>query len=157
MIHKRCLPANVKPHKVKRGTITANLTSPMTEEVDLQHMMLPELSRTLRITDTFHAGIFNNPDSSYDIILGNDFLCPVGIRLLSDLQEVHWHDNCLAYRKKSELNAENFYVETLDALAMESEFEESLDSMMSSTIKPAKYDVWNTDDVVKLQKHLNPQ
>jgi hypothetical protein len=75
----------VIPDVVHRPVLRLTGEGTVNGEVSLTNMLLPELSRTLRINDTFKCNVMDNA-SSYDIIIGRDFLTPVelDIKLLSE-------------------------------------------------------------------------
>ena len=77
-IQKRVLPPGVEATSVNKAIIGMTGLATVAEEVDLQDMVLPEFSCTLRINDTFRCYVMNNA-SIYDVILGRDFLMAVGI------------------------------------------------------------------------------
>ena len=63
----------------------------ITAEVDLQDMILPEFSHTLRISDSFSFYVMDN-DSAYDAILGHDFLMAICIDVHHSSQDLKWMD-----------------------------------------------------------------
>ena len=142
-IQRRVLPPNVQPKNIQRPIVGINGKGLITEEVLLKDMLFPEISRSLRINDTFPCNVMDT-ESSYDIILGRDFLTPVGLDIKNSTQEVVWMEQTHPFRLKDALtDPYTLYNECLDALASE--------------ILEAKYDATTGAEVAALQMHLSQQ
>jgi hypothetical protein len=123
-IQRRALPDGVTPDVVHRLVLGLTGEGTVNGEVTLTNMLLPELSRTLRINDTFKCNVMDNK-SQYDIILGRDFLTPVVLDLKHSTQEIKWLDQSIPFRTKHEL-ADPFalYSSCLEAFALDDSLDE---------------------------------
>ena len=120
------------------------------EEVDLQDMVLPEFSCTLRINDTFRCYIMNNA-SIYDVILGRDFLMAVGIDVLHSTQEMKWMDLRLPFRRRDSLEDPfDLNIACLETLAAD------VDDLEPFSIMDAKYEAVDPRQAAEAQINLSP-
>ena len=141
-IQQRVLPHDIKFEEISRPVVGLTGKAVVTKQVTLSNMLFPELSRTLRINDSFKCNVMEN-ESYYDIILGRDFLAPVGLDIKNSTQEVVWMDHSIPFRPKNALeDPYTLYNDCLDALAAE--------------ILEAKYEKVDGEEVAELQKHLPP-
>ena len=92
-IQRRAIPDGAIPSKIGKRTTIIGMTgsATVTEEIELQDIILPEFSRSLRISDSFKCLVMNSK-SVYDVIFGRDFLMAVGIDILHSSQEMQWMD-----------------------------------------------------------------
>ena len=74
----------------------------LTEEVTLTGITLPEFSTSKRIDSSLHCLLLDEQqeDSTYDMILGLDFLCAVGIDILCCKKQLRWDDATLAFQPR---------------------------------------------------------
>ena len=80
LINRKALPHGCLPKK--ESNIPINMVhgnSPLTQMVELQKFCLPEFSNSLHVMMPHSALVFDNPNSSHDIIMGLDLLHPLGI------------------------------------------------------------------------------
>ena len=77
-------------------------TSHLTEEVTLTDIMLPEFSASKCIDSSLHCLLLDEQqeDSTYDMILGLDFLCAVSIDILCHQKQLRWDDATLAFQPR---------------------------------------------------------
>ena len=75
-------------------------TSHLTEEVTLTGITLPEFSASKRIDSSLSCLQLDEQqeDSTYDMILGLDFLCAVGIDILCRQKQLKWDEATLAFQ-----------------------------------------------------------
>ena len=86
---KGCVPTNLsKPQGIQ---VMGSKTS-VKSTVSLQHLMFPELSQIMKVEHPFTAYVFDAKHSPYNIILGNDFIVPLGITAQSTTQTITWLD-----------------------------------------------------------------
>jgi hypothetical protein len=50
-------------------------------EITMEEIILPEFSRTKRVSKPLHVDIFDAPDSRYNVIIGRDLLSRLGVVL----------------------------------------------------------------------------
>ena len=76
------------------------ITSHLTEEVTLTGIMLPESSASKPIDSSLHCLLLDEKqeDSTYDMILGLDFLCAVGIDIPCHQKQLQWDEATLAFQ-----------------------------------------------------------
>jgi hypothetical protein len=76
-INRSKLPAGCTPSLLPRRmtSTTAAGTFTVTARVNLEDVVLPEFSRSLRI-DKLTALVFDAPDCKYDVIVGRNFMLP---------------------------------------------------------------------------------
>ena len=150
LINKCCLPSTVKPIPTHRP-LTGIGQVTITEEVELSNLMLPELSRSKRIEESFRCLVRDAPEQIYDVILGLDFLVPVGINLISQSEKIIWHEHACTFKEKHHFSTQkDVHIATIEALATDPE-EDPI------KIKEAKYEKVKVDDVISQQTHLNCQ
>ena len=149
-IQKRVLPPGVEATSVNKATIGITGSATVAEELELQDMVLPEFSHTLRVNDTFRCYVMNNA-SVYDVILGRDFLMAVGIDVLHSAQEVKLMDIRLPFRRRDSLE-DPFDLNTtcLETLAAD------VDDREPFSIMDAQYEAVNPRQVAEAQTHLSP-
>lgn len=151
-IQRRVLPSRCQTSQVSRNVLGVNGTGKITEEIALEDMLLPEFSRTLRINDRFFCYVMDNT-SSFDVILGRDFLCIVGIDVLNSTQEVDWLTHRIPFRRRDEhIDPFDLHTACIDMLASETDGIEP-----TSAILDAKYEVVDPKDVAQQQKHLTQE
>ena len=77
-------------------------TSHLTEEVTLTGIMLLEFSTSKLIDSSLQCLLLDEQqeDSTYDMILGLDFLCAVGIDILCRQKQIRWDDATLAFQPR---------------------------------------------------------
>ena len=89
----------MEPNSIHKRIVGMMGSACITEEVDLQDMILPKFSRTLCISDSFTCYVMDN-DSAYDAIMGRDFLIAISIDVLHSSQESKWMDIRLPLRRR---------------------------------------------------------
>ena len=150
-IQRRRLPTGLKTSQVMRNVMGVTGSGKITEEVALEDMLLPEFSRTLRINDRFRCYIMDNT-SSYDVILGRDFLCTVGIDVLNSTRQVDWLGHRIPFRRRDE-QVDPF---DLNTACMEM-FASDMEDIEPASILDAKYEAVDPVNVAQQQLHLSPQ
>ena len=137
-------------------------TSHLTEEVTLTGIMLPEFSASKRIDSSLRCLLLDEQqeDSTYDMILGLDFLCAVGIDILCHQKQLKWDDATLAFQPRDtykETHA-NIHARLIEAFAYGDEEDDPEGLGYKSTqIMEAKYEAIDTDELAQAQKQLTPK
>ena len=137
-------------------------TSHLTEEVTLTGITLPEFSASKRIDSSLRCLLLDEQqeDSTYDMILGLDFLCAVGIDILCCQKQLRWDDATLAFQpcETYKETHTNLHAHTIEAFAYgdEEDDPEGL-GYKSSQIMEAKYKAIDTDELTQSQKQLMPK
>ena len=137
-------------------------TSHLTEEVTLTGIMLPEFSASKRIDSTLCCLLLDEQqeDSTYDMILGLDFLCAVGIDILCSKKQLRWDDATLAFQPHDTYKEThtNLHAHTIEVFAYGDEDDDPEGLGYKSTqIMEAKYEAIDTDELAHLQKQLTPK
>ena len=127
-----------------------------TQGVTLQDIRLPEFDKSRKIAQQ-KALVFDNPNVTYDVIFGTNFLSKAGIKLNYEKGQMEWFGCIIPMRPSKGLTTEEFH-------AMEDQWyiqiEESLlgeDWLQcdATEIFDAKYEWTDVRDVVNTLSHLN--
>ena len=134
----------------------------LTEEVTLTGITLPEFSASKRIDSSLRCLLLDEhqEDSTYDMILGLDFLCAVGIDILCRQKQLKWDEATMAFQprdtyKEPQANLHACLIEAF-AYGDEEDDPEGL-GYKSTQIMEAKYEAIDTDELAQAQKQLTPQ
>ena len=129
-------------------------TSHLTEEVTLTGITLPEFSASKRIDSSLRCLLLDEQqeDSTYDMILGLDFLCAVGIDILCRQKQLQWNEVTLAFQpcdtyKETHTNIHARLIEAF-AYGDEDNDPEGL-GYKSMQIMEAKYEAIDTDELAQ--------
>ena len=155
------LPKGATPKTVEKTTFTTVKGSKgFNQEVVLKDLRLPEFSPTRKIDQDLKALVLDHPDSPYDVILGLDFLVPVGIDIRCTTKTLVWDDCVVPWKPKSTFTnqsrfgdhiasiADSFFIDEADAFAS--------DQQGVQEILESKYDEHHFRDIAEQQQHLPP-
>ena len=136
-------------------------TSHLTEEVTLTGITLPEFSTSKRIDSSLCCLLLDEQqeDSTYDMILGLDFLCAVGIDILCHQKQLKWDEATLAFQPRDTYKEPhaNIHAHLIEAFAYGDEEDDPKGLGYKSTqIMEAKYEAIDTDELAQAQKQLTP-
>ena len=136
-------------------------TSHLTEEVTLTGITLPEFSASKRIDSSLRCLLLDEQqeDSTYDMILGLDFLCAVGIDILCCQKQLKWDEATLAFQSRDTYKEPhaNIHARLIEAFAYRDEEDDPEGLGYKSTqIMEAKYKAIDTDELAQAQKQLTP-
>ena len=136
-------------------------TSHLTEEVTLTGITLPEFSASKRIDSSLRCLLLDEhqEDSTYDMILGLDFLCAVGIDILCRQKQLKWDEATMAFQPRDTYKEPqvNLHARLIEAFAYGDEEDDPEGLGYKSTqIMEAKYDAIDTDELAQAQKQLTP-
>ena len=158
-INRRVLPAAATPKTVPTTHFTTiNGDKKVNQQVTLRGITLPEFSPTKRIDKPLEALVMDSDTCPYDIIIGLDFMVPVGIDLRCATQTMAWDGQVIPWKPRSTFTsskgfydqlciiADSYHIDNHDALATHQGITEILES---------KYDEHKTSEVASQQKHLN--
>ncbi len=152
-IQRRALPEGAGSSAIAKPKAIVGMTGTaiISHEVELQDILLPEFSQSLRISDPFKCYVMDNK-SVYDIILGRDFLMSVGIDILHSTQEMKWLDTRLPFRNRDSIqdpfDLNTSLLETLTG---------DMEGLERAYILDAKYEAFDPHAVAKTHTHLTPQ
>ena len=137
-------------------------TSHLTEEVTLTEITLPEFSASKRIDSSLRCLLLDErqEDSTYDLILGLDFLCAVGIDILCSRKQLQWDDATLAFQPRDTFQGSqaSLHARTLDAFAYGDDDDDPEGLGYKSTqIMEAKYEAIDTEELAQVQTQLTPK
>ena len=161
----------LKCSKVPKDCVISTIEQPvhgltgtlhLTEEVTLTGIMLPEFSASKCLDSSLRCLLLDEQqeDSTYDMILGLDFLCAVGIDILCSKKQLRWDDATLAFQpcdtyKETHMNLHACMIEAF-AYGDEDDDPEGL-GYKSTQIMEAKYEAIDTDELTHSQKQLTPK
>ena len=136
-------------------------TSHLTEEVTLTGITLPEFSASKRIDSSLRCLLLDEhqEDSTYDMILGLDFLCAVGIDILCRQKQLKWDEATMAFQPRDTYKEPqaNLHAHLIEAFAYGDEEDDPEGLGYKSTqIMEAKYKAIDTDELAQAQKQLTP-
>ena len=136
-------------------------TSHLTEEVTLTGITLPEFSTSKRVDSSLRCLLLDEhqEDSTYDMILGLDFLCAIGIDILCRQKQLKWDEATLAFQPRDTYKEPhaNLHARLIEAFAYGDEEDDPEGLGYKSTqIMEAKYEAINTDELAQAQKQLTP-
>ena len=170
-VNRRSLPRGCTPRALptSMGVQVMGSQTRISHQVELDNIMLPELSRTMRINAKFTAFVFDSATCPYDIILGNNFLVPLEIDALPSTQTIHWMGQTTPWKASDAYSNPDSPYNCHVALCELNEKEETTnlyatsalldkdnpDGYKSKTISVSKYEAVDTDEVADEQKHLN--
>ena len=146
-------PTTVDATRHNTTTIAGNV--PTNSYVWMSDMIMPEFDRSKTVTADIKAYIFDAP-CKYDLIIGREFLKPLGIDVAFKKCEVKWTLNEQEEPMTIPMKPANIWEDPISAMALlldEDEYEQYLSSMVAE-IKPSDYHEVNVDEVAKLQLHL---
>jgi hypothetical protein len=157
LINTRALPKGTKP-SVNKGARFAGIhgTELLDKEVMLRNISLSEFSPTQKIAGPVRATLFDNSQSSYDVIVGMDLMQAVGINISCTTKTVSWNDNTIPFHP-SDYFGSTFPISLAEAMyVIEAEEQEAAAlGYKSKTILHSKYEAINTEEVAEQQKHLS--
>ena len=136
-------------------------TSHLTEEVTLTGITLPEFSASKRIDSSLCCLLLDEQqeDSTYNMILGLDFLCAIGIDILCRQKQLKWDEATLAFQPRDTYKEPhaNIHARLIEAFAYgdEEDDPEGLGYKWTQ-IMEAKYEAIDTDELTQAQKQLTP-
>ena len=99
-------------------------------------------------------------DSTYNLILGLDFLCAVGIDILCSRKQLQWDDAILAFQPRDTFQGSpaSLHARTLEAFAYGDEDDDPEGLGYKSTqIMEAKYEAIDTEELAQAQTQLTPK
>ena len=95
MICRNALPKGITPSQGRKRKVTGvTATTTLSDEISLRDIVLLEFSASTRITGPIPAIIMDNAESSYDLILGIDFLQALSIDICNSSKTV-----CVEWRQ----------------------------------------------------------
>lgn len=155
LFNRRALPKGANTKTVPGTQVTGiHGIHQMNQEVLLENVGFPEFSPTQRIPGPIRATVFDNPDASYDIILGMDLMQVLGIDVRCSTKTVTWNDLVVPFRPS------NYFDSEATTLAFTAE-DDPLDvadaaraGYKSNVILHSKYEAVDPHEVARQQKHL---
>ena len=155
MVSRTALPKGITPSQGKKRKVTGvTATSTLSAEISLRDVVLPEFSASTRITGPIPAIIMDNAESSYDIILGMDFLQAISIDICNSSKTVLWNGVSVPFK-----SPDYFYRQTsIDAMLETLVSTEDDDNLgyKSKVIRESLYELCDPKDVAEQQQHLTP-
>ena len=154
MINKRVLPPEAQIiTKQDQIVQTANGSFNANKFVKIRDLFLPEFDKSKRIYGKT-LQIFDNPNSSHDIILGRDYLLDLGIVVDFEKKMVRWDRDIVPMK-----DSQHWQHHTNWTLALDKDYLMDLDEDEiedDSFILDAKYEPTSAEQVARQQKHLTP-
>jgi hypothetical protein len=157
MFNFRALPTGAHP-KTGLGTRVTGIhgAKVMNQEVLLSGITFPKFSGTQKVPGPIQFTMFQNPESSCDVILGMDTLQVLGFDIICATTTITWNKNMIPFRPIDYFNEtvfSNAYYEDVDDPFEEESAVEA--GYKSNVILHSKYDAVDTTTVAKQQKHLS--
>jgi len=127
-----------------------------TQGVTLQDIRLPEFDKSRKIAKQ-KALVFDNPNVTYDVIFGTNFLSKAGIKLNYEKGQMEWFDGIISMRPTKGLTTEDFHAmeEQWHIQVEESLFGEDWLECYATEILDAKYEWTDVKDVVDKLEYLS--
>ena len=176
-IHVRCLPKGVngKTVSMRVGTIQGNDTM-NTQVFEIEGLIFPEFSPTIKIDRAFRLTQFTNKDSRYDVIFGNDILIPLGIDCNGSTKTISWQGMQVPYKPNNYFSipklgnvsptmdpsllipnqTETHYLSFDPNEDLNEHIETQLCASYATEIKESRYEIIPLKEVAENQKHLLP-
>lgn len=111
-----------------------------------EHMVFPEFDANLAVTS--HEFLVFEPKCSYDLILGNDFLTKIGLKIHLDTLELEWQGKKIPMNSKFTKDRLSSAVECCMIDFDDELLEDHFDSF-AVAIEDATYDKMNVDEAIK--------
>ena len=110
LIKRSALPKGIVPKELAETKSLKTLAGPVksTQVVTIQEMRLPEFNKDRKITQQ-KSLVFDNPNITYDIILGTNYLSKTGIKLNYERGQMEWFDGIISMRPTKSLKTEDFH------------------------------------------------
>jgi len=162
-IKRQSLPKGATPSLSSKAINVSTLTGnqEVKATVKLQGVTLPEFSTSTKIDKSIQAYVFDH-ESTYDVILGNDVLIPLGFNFLSSSKTMQWMGSTVEYKPLTYFEDAQVggFVNEAYCFAWESSIEKSIDEhfpccFATTKIKESKYEIVPTEQIIQEQKHLN--
>ena len=112
----------------------------------MQNITFPEFSKSLKF-ERLQCLVFDQPNVSYDIILGRDFLQDAKFDLVHSENVMRWNDRSVPMKPSSEPHS----------LFMDIDLEDDPHDMFAVEIMERKYEQVDIASVAEQQIHLTPQ
>jgi hypothetical protein len=109
MFNRRALPKGATP-KLVQGKRIVGLHGVETHnnQVFLKDVSLPEFSASQRVPGPLPCIVFDNAQTIYDVIIGNDLMTKLGIDIHSSTKTVSWFEHEIPFRS-SDYFAPNYF------------------------------------------------
>lgn len=152
----KSLPKGIVPRRVQgQRTTRVHGLKELNREVLIDRVCLPEFSPTQRIVGPIRCKVYDNPESSYDLIVGQDVLQLLKIKIDCDTKTVTWNNNMIPFHPTDYFEQSD----VLEAMALEADdpLEEEYAKeagYKSNVILHSKYESVDPLDVARQQKHL---
>ena len=171
LFNLRALPKGTSP-KTSKGqrVVGVHNTEFLNQEVLLEDICFPEFSATQRIPGPIRAVVFQNPESTYDVIIGMDLMQTLGIIVDCATKTIFWNGNRVPFRPADYFEDPSgifdidvglftdyfdFDVGLFTDFESEAEVKEAATKgYKSKTILHSKYEKVNTNEVARQQLHL---
>jgi Retroviral aspartyl protease len=114
-ITAKAVPKNCNWERVKSHSFQVlGGVAPTMHQVHLKNIALPEeFSRSIRTSHSFRCYLNHDNDCPYDIILGLDFLTPVGINVMCSQQKVRWQDKEIPFHPRDSFDSPDQMLQAL--------------------------------------------
>ena len=129
-------------------------TAPFSEKVYLEDMTLLEFSPTRKISGPLKVTVFDNPDSTYDIIMGMDLLQLLHIDVKSSTKTVEWGGLVIPFRPRHYLTTPLMHDSLTAFMEDEDCYYGDATGYHSRDILPSEYEEFSPWDVASRQTHL---
>ena len=155
LINKRALPKQAISAKdpLPSNITGVHGTKPWHCFVKLNGMQFPEFAPTTKVAKPVKAIVFDNEESSYDVILEMDILQPLGFKIDCATLTISWNENTIPFRPANYFNDSQLYESVMAMLADHDDLDQS--GYCTKTILSSKYKEVDMDEVARQQSHLS--
>ena len=164
IITRSCLPKGVLSSKEAQPTsfTTINGIKKVTQSVQLSQLKLPEFSPSRTIDAKIKALVVDKDTcGTYDMIMGLDCLCLLGIDIRHSTKTVVWKGKTIAFHPRSLMQNDVHHIMAAisDDPLDDNQFDSSTDYLKRrhKTLLPSNYEEVNTDEIAQQQVHLDDE
>lgn len=166
MFNRRALPRGATPKIVEGKRIVGiHGTETHNNQVFLEDVSLPEFSASQRVPGPLPCIVFDNTQTLYDVIIGNDLMMELGIDIHNSTKTVSWNENQIPFRPYDYFQP-NYFSATFTSMADLLEDDDPFETYIteeqikeagykSKVILPAKYEEVDPNNVAQKQTHLS--
>jgi RNase H-like domain found in reverse transcriptase/Reverse transcriptase (RNA-dependent DNA polymerase)/Integrase zinc binding domain len=170
MFNRRALPKGAIPKTVEGKRIMGiHGMETHNNQVFLENISLPEFSASQRVPGPIPCIVFDNAQTLYDVIIGNDLMMKLGIDIHNSTKTISWNDNTIPFRPYDYFQPNYFKAQftsipdlledddddIFQAHITEEQIKEA--GYKSKIILPAKYEEVDPIQVAQKQSHLDTQ
>jgi hypothetical protein len=162
MFNRKALPPGINPSLGRKRKITGVISSAIVDqEIVIEEMTLPEFSSTRRVSGPIRAIVMDQPESSYDIIIGMDLMQTLGIDIHNTTKTVVWDTLRIPFKPHNYFESSQFPNDLQESMAGSIDDPTDDDDLYdlgykSKNIRGSLYTENDPRAVAEQQTHLSP-